>query len=145
MFDDILPAYHTQQHTMQLQSIAHNNYVPLSYPTPSGHGLGHSQGHSNQSHSAHTTPHSANSQTTPVQPTVSNNKKRNEPPLTPTASVDGSEAGVSYFAAAQASALAGSSTSAGEARTVAATDAQIQEPPKKKRRVALTRIGDLER
>lgn len=30
-FDEILPAHHTQQHTLQLQSIAHHNSVPLTY------------------------------------------------------------------------------------------------------------------
>lgn len=31
VFDEILPPHHTQQHTLQLQSIANHNSVPLIY------------------------------------------------------------------------------------------------------------------
>ncbi|EGO01144.1 hypothetical protein SERLA73DRAFT_105689 [Serpula lacrymans var. lacrymans S7.3] len=64
IFDEILPTHHTQQHSLQLQSIAHHNSVPLSYPTP-------------------VIPVTGSHMTTPTVPT-----KRSEPPLTPTASVD---------------------------------------------------------
>ena len=64
-------------------------------------------------------------------------KKRNEPPLTPAASVDGSE-GPSNIAQQQ--------PQSGEdgLDTKAEDHDKVQEPPKKKRRVALTRVGDLE-
>ncbi|KAF9474836.1 WD40 repeat-like protein [Pholiota conissans] len=149
VFDDILPAYHTQQHAMQLQSIAHNFYVPLSYPSTSNH---------NASASAHATPAATPSFTNVSLPFTStatqstpqvNPKKRNEPPLTPAASVDGSD-GASYFAGAQAGSgsmatVAGTSGSGVDAEKSASEKAPaVQEPPKKKRRVALTKIGDLE-
>ena len=54
---------------------------------------------------------------------VQTNPKKREPPLTPAASVDGSE-------------NISSEQSLGET--------QRSDPPKKKRRVALTRVGDLE-
>ena len=63
-------------------------------------------------------------------------KKRHEPPLTPAASVDGSE-GLSYVTQPQQQGVEGGGDTKAEDRD------QIQEPPKKKRRVALTRVGDL--
>jgi len=59
---------------------------------------------------------------TPLQP----NPRKREPPLTPAASVDGSE-----------------NTSA-EIAGQSLGEIQASDPPKKKRRVALTRVGDLE-
>ena len=61
-------------------------------------------------------------------------KKRNEPPLTPAASVDGSE-GPSNIQQPQ--------SFDGDLDTKAEDHDKVQEPPKKKRRVALTRVGDL--
>ncbi|KAG6918309.1 hypothetical protein DXG01_015401 [Tephrocybe rancida] len=106
-FDEILPAHHTQQHTLQLQSIAHHHSVPISVPPA-------------------TVPHASPSLT------PSNSRKRADPPLTPAASVDGGERELGSLTT-----LASTSES-GEERD------RIQEPPKKKRRVALTRVGDLE-
>jgi len=63
-------------------------------------------------------------------------KKRHEPPLTPAASVDGSE-GPSYVTQPQQQGVEGGGDTKAEDRD------EIQEPPKKKRRVALTRVGDL--
>ena len=65
-------------------------------------------------------------------------KKRNEPPLTPAASVDGSE-GPSNIAQQQTQSVEG-----GFDNTKDEDRDKVQEPPKKKRRVALTRVGDLE-
>lgn len=64
-------------------------------------------------------------------------KKRHEPPLTPAASVDGSE-GPSNIAQQQSQIVEG------DFDTNAEDHDKVQEPPKKKRRVALTRVGDLE-
>jgi chromatin assembly factor 1 subunit B len=65
-------------------------------------------------------------------------KKRHEPPLTPAASVDGSE-GASYNTQQPSQSVEGGG------HDIEAEDRdKIQEPPKKKRRVALTRVGDLE-
>ena len=137
VFDDIIPAYHTQQQTLQLQSIAHHNSVPLSYSN------NHASSSSTQVTPA-ATPSSANI-TLPVAPTPTIPKKRSDPPLTPAASVDGSE---TYFPSSMVqapeqpaqSAEASSSTSASGNNSAD----KVQEPPKKKRRVALTRVGDLE-
>ena len=63
-------------------------------------------------------------------------KKRNEPPLTPAASVDDSE-GPSNIAQQPQSVEGGLDAKAED-------HDKVQEPPKKKRRVALTRVGDLE-
>ncbi|KDR76985.1 hypothetical protein GALMADRAFT_246159 [Galerina marginata CBS 339.88] len=148
VFDDILPAYHTQQHTLQLQSIAHHHSVPISYPSNN-----HTSSSSTQITPA-ATPSSAsvnlpfvvNTQTVTT-PQPSNSKKRSEPPLTPAASVDDSEA---YFPSLQTfesgahhNEAGFGSSSSGVASNVPEAE-KIQEPPKKKRRVALTRVGDLE-
>ena len=66
-------------------------------------------------------------------------KKRNEPPLTPAASVDGSE-GPSNIAQQQTQSVEGGFDNTKDEDR----DKEVQEPPKKKRRVALTRVGDLE-
>ena len=157
----MLPAYHTQQHTLQLQSIAHHHSLPISYPTnsntPSGAGSGgnpsftsHHPGSSNTHHSSGSvssqvtpaaTPISANVNLPPfilTTPTAVVPKKRHEPPLTPAASVDGSE-GPSYNTQQPSQSVEGGG------HDIEAEDRdRIQEPPKKKRRVALTRVGDLE-
>jgi len=144
MFDEILPAYHTQQHTLQLQSIAHHHSVPLTYSN-SGHGPSSTQV------TPAATPSSANISlpfvvSTPVSATplqaTPNPKKRAEPPLTPAASVDGSEPFLG--ASLQSTGSLFNEAGASSADTPAARDAdKIQEPPKKKRRVALTHVGDL--
>ncbi len=82
IFDEILSTSHTQQHALQLQSIAHHNSVPLvsssaaNTPATTTIGLPHLH------HTGHTP-----------------SKKRSEPPLTPAASTDGEGGGggVSYF------------------------------------------------
>ncbi|KAG1752246.1 WD40-repeat-containing domain protein [Suillus lakei] len=101
IFDEILPAYHTQQYALQLQSIAQHNFVPLTYTmTPSSSSV----------------PLPAI-----VTPTVP--AKRTEPPLTPATSIDDN-------AAARSSAEI--------------TPAKLAQPPKKKRRLLLTKVGDLD-
>ncbi|KAF8810259.1 hypothetical protein BYT27DRAFT_7161899 [Phlegmacium glaucopus] len=159
VFDEILPAHHTQQHTLQLQSIAHHHSLPISYPTnsnaSSGSGLGNNSftSHHPGSSAAHHSSGSISSQVTPAVTPISGNvnlppfilatpvavvpKKRHEPPLTPAASVDGSE-GLSYITQQQSQSVEGGDDNKAEDHD------KIQEPPKKKRRVALTRVGDLE-
>ncbi|KAG5351847.1 hypothetical protein C0989_004737 [Termitomyces sp. Mn162] len=107
-FEEILPAHHIQQHTLQLQSIAHHHSVPISAPSPA--------------HPPHASP-----SLTPTNP-----RKRAEPPLTPAASVEGGESGSILTSALT------SDSGEGEDKD------KVQGPPKKKRRVALTRVGDLE-
>jgi len=137
IFDEILPAHHTQQHTLQLQSIAHHHSLPIW-----------------DSNSTSTVPHhnSSNTGTPAVTPIVTSinlpfvstptvpRKRGGEPPLTPAASVDGSDQ--SYFSSASAPAARPASQYGDEGEKGDERD-QIQEPPKKKRRVALTKVGDL--
>ena len=161
VFDEILPAYHTQQHTLQLQSIAHHHSLPISYPTNSNTSSGSGSGgnpsftayHPSSSNTHHSSG-SVSSQVTPPATPISGNvnlpsfipatpaaavlpKKRQEPPLTPAASVDGSE-GPSNIPQQQPQSVEGGLD------TKAEDHDKVQEPPKKKRRVALTRVGDLE-
>lgn len=104
IFDDIIPAYHTQQRALQMQSIAQQHSFPVM---------------SNVDGLASGTP---------------NPKKRSEPPLTPAASVDGDKDPMpsSFSFPSQPSTSSVSSEQDGT------------EPPKKKRRIALTRVGDLD-
>lgn len=57
--------------------------------------------------------------------------KRNEPPLTPTTSFDDTSTQREV-------------SKQGDEKVSEAVDKDIDEPPKKKRRVALTRVGDLD-
>ena len=148
VFDDILPAHHTQQHTLQLQSIAQHHSVPFTFPSNSHY---HQQSASTHSMPP-VTPSSANVNL-PFVPTAPpsqpvNTKKRSDPPLTPAASVDGSEG--AYFPSSsapvpeQTATTQGRSSLVGEASGTSGGD-KIQEPPKKKRRVALVHhVGDSE-
>lgn len=124
VFDEILPAHHTQQQTLQLQSIAHHHSVPLTNSTMA-------TPLSTPSSSVVALP----SMSPIVQPVVPL-KRPAEPPLTPAASVDENIPSLSGMSEAQLPNSAPANTSA--------TDAEAaQEPPKKKRRAALTRVGDL--
>ncbi|KAF7986029.1 hypothetical protein HWV62_41380 [Athelia sp. TMB] len=103
VFDEILPAYHTQQQALQLQSIAHHHSVPLTHTT------------SNSSSSILGSP-----------------QKRSEAlSLTPAISTDVS-----------------GPVNIGEKRDAVdeseAAAAKADEPPKKKRRVALVHVGGLD-
>lgn len=105
MFDEILPAHHTQQQALQLQSIAHHHSVPLTHTVSSSS----------------------------ISATPSSPQKRSEAPLlTPVIISEELPAPVTI----------------GEKRDtvdeVGAVNTQSDEPPKKKRRVALTRVGDLD-
>jgi chromatin assembly factor 1 subunit B len=117
VFDDILPAHHTQQQALQLQSIAQHHSVPLtaaSIPTPLA------------------TP-SLSTSSLPAVPAPTSGKRR-EPSVTP--SISGTEAGTADRAEGGADAAAKSASGSAEAE-------KSTEPPKKKRRVALTRVGDI--
>ncbi|KAH9973979.1 WD40-repeat-containing domain protein [Lactifluus volemus] len=119
VFDEIIAAHHVQQQTLQFQSIAHNHSVPLtssSALTPS---------------------------TTPALSTVSlppslSPRTTSKRPLTPVRSVVPDSDVLPEFTPA---------VSASEPTPVTSVDNEehdkAPEPPKKKRRVALTRIGDV--
>lgn len=124
--------HHTQQHTLQLQSIAHHHALPLTnsasavatpLSTPSMHAVGLP----------------AMSPITPIPPplVLVPAKRSAEPPLTPAASVDESVLGVRTASEM----LEGGSSSSSE--VPAPQDDDVEAPPRKKRRAALTRVGDL--
>lgn len=133
IFDEIIPAHHTQQHTLQMQSIAQHHSVqlttsgavptPLSTPSVSTTGLPAALSQIPVQTPAQTPAH------TPSVPT-----KRPEPPLTPAASVDENAATAAETGGVPTAGGSGAEAPAGE---------KAQEPPKKKRRVALTRVGDV--
>ena len=124
VFDEILPAHHTQQSTLQLQSIAQHNFVPLTYAA-SG---------SMTTHPAPLTPASASVAlpiiAPPTVPTKRGQVQESEP-IPQRASKPATEDSVAP------------GSSAGTDKPAAVEEAKGQ-PPKKKRRVALTRIGDVE-
>ena len=128
VFDEILPAYHTQQQTLQLQSIAHHHALPLTnstvatpMTTPSSHAVGLP----------------SISPITTVPPPLIPAKRSAEPPLTPAASVDENVLGV------RTASEAFESSSSGDLASQSQSQDEVKEPPKKKRRAALTRVGDL--
>lgn len=130
VFDEILPAHTTQQHNLQLQSIANHHSLNAQHSQPHIHAQSHSQAQS-QSHSS-MPPALGLSLPSPSPSLV---RKRSEPPLTPAGSQT------------EEVAIAGpSSTSASGAPPAgdASTSTLTPEPPKKRRRVALTRVGDLD-
>ncbi|KAJ7092863.1 chromatin assembly complex protein [Mycena belliarum] len=122
-FDEILPAYHTQQSALQLQQIAAHHSLPISY-VPSG------------------------STSTAANGGGGGARKRPHEPLTPAASVDGDHTPMPASTSTSMPASA-SNPSVVSLETEAATATGVEEgehadgPPKKKRRVALTRVGDL--
>ncbi|KAI0634573.1 WD40 repeat-like protein [Trametes polyzona] len=126
VFDEILPAHHTQQHTLQLQSIAHHHSLPLTNSTAAT---------PLSTPATHATTLPTLSPVTPVIPA----KRSAEPPLTPAASVDENLLGVRV--GGDSADGADASSSAGV--TPSTSTDEVQEPPKKKRRAALTRVGDL--
>ena len=119
VFDEILSAHHVQQQTLQFQSIAHNHAVPLtssSVLTPS---------------------------TTPALSTISL-----PPSLSPQIPVKRSlTPAKSVVTESDVLPESDSSASTGEVTAAPPVDNdepdKAPEPPKKKRRVALTRIGDV--
>ncbi|KAI0317360.1 WD40-repeat-containing domain protein [Amylostereum chailletii] len=117
VFDEILPAHHTQQQTLQFQSIAHHHSVPVTTSTSLTPAT-------TPSLTSVSLPPSASPAVTPVVP-----MKRSEPPLTPASSVG-----------ADPDKMSGPSDTGEGAEE---KDKVAEEPPKKKRRVALTRVGDV--
>ena len=133
VFDEILAAHHTQQHTLQIQSIANHNSVPLTYssstpaPTPGS------------------TPLIPTTGLPPLPPpllttTAAGSKRRAESPpplLTPASSVDNENLGIRGV-------IGIDSAAASQHTPTTATDRESEvERPKKKRRAALTKVADL--
>jgi chromatin assembly factor 1 subunit B len=133
VFDEILAAHHTQQHTLQIQSIANHNSVPLTYsnstpaPTPGS------------------TPSIPAAGLPPLPPplltsTTAGLKRRAESPpplLTPASSVDNENLGIRSSAGSE------SLGTSQQTSIPAIGDESEKERPKKKRRAALTKVSDL--
>ncbi|THH32836.1 hypothetical protein EUX98_g1331 [Antrodiella citrinella] len=131
VFDDIMSAHHTQQQTLQLQSIAHHHSLPLTNSTAA-------------------TPLSTPSLPISALPNINIGsvvpmKRPAEPPLTPAASVDENMFG-GYTSSSAGDGPSGHYNNAGgsegEGSSRQSGDDGAQEPPKKKRRAALTRVAD---
>jgi chromatin assembly factor 1 subunit B len=133
VFDEILPTHHTQQHALQLQSIAHHHSVPITYSTSNSSSAPATIVTPTATPSSSQASH-ANTVTPPTTTTTTTTRKRPPRPLTPAASVDDNVS------------LPGQSSNAGNEQATLegeTTDDQSPVPPKKKRRVQLTRVGDL--
>jgi len=134
MFDEIMPAYHTQQQTLQLQSIAHHHSMPLTY-------------------GASASPHAGYHRSTDVTPAAT--PIFSTSPLPPAGYAVPSSAGRRSASDAtsgqQPSNVMPNPVVAAEKRPrvdpepVHENESVVQEPerPKKKRRVALTKVGDI--
>lgn len=133
VFDEILAAHHTQQHTLQIQSIANHHSVPLTYssstpaPTPGS------------------TPSIPVTGLPPLPSplltsTSAGFKRRAESPpplLTPASSVDNENLGI------QSSVGTDNVMMFQQTSTPATTEESEKGRPKKKRRAALTKVSDL--
>lgn len=133
VFDEILAAHHTQQHTLQIQSIANHHSVPLTYssstpvPTPGS------------------TPSIPVVGLPPLPPSLLTStsaglKRRAESPpplLTPASSVDNENLGV------RSSVGADTVPTPQQTLTTMTGEESEKERPKKKRRAALTKVADL--
>ncbi|KAF9810974.1 hypothetical protein IEO21_06731 [Rhodonia placenta] len=115
VFDEIFPTHHTQQQTLQLQSIAHHHSLPLTSTSTVATPM--------STPSVQSTALPATPAMTPVVP--GKRKAEVEPPLTPAPSVDESALGLH------------------DADEAAEVPERVLERPKKKRRAALTHIGDV--
>ena len=133
VFDEILATHHTQQHTLQIQSIANHHSVPLTYssstpaPTPGS------------------TPSIPITGLPPLPPplvtsTSIGSKRRAESPpplLTPASSVDNENLGI------RSSVGMDTATAHQQTLTTTTGEESEKERPKKKRRAALTKVADL--
>ncbi|OCB91854.1 WD40 repeat-like protein [Sanghuangporus baumii] len=142
IFDQILPAYHIQQSSLQLESIALAHHMSTnSHPHSHHHSHSHSQG--SLPPSAHVTP-----SPTPAK------RSAPLPPLERPASRGASSIGANYCfpppesTASSSNAAPSASGSSETSKTELEVEGEISvttnEPPKKKRRVALTRVGDVD-
>ncbi|VDB90513.1 unnamed protein product [Peniophora sp. CBMAI 1063] len=130
VFDDIIPAHHTQQPALQFQAVAHAHSLPVTTSTtamtPAGTPSVTSVGLPSVS-PALVPP--ATSQPPSASPAVVPAKRANDPPLTPASSVGGD--------------IASAASVSMSTITEAASTDTVSEPPKKKRRVALTKVGEV--
>ena len=133
VFDEILATHHTQQNTLQIQSIANHNSLPLTYSsstpiaTPS----------STPSIPAVGLPPLPPPLITPT--TVGFKRRAESPPplLTPASSVDNENLGIRSVVSTD------SATTSQQTSTTTTDEQSEKERPKKKRRAALTKVADL--
>ncbi|KAJ7729327.1 chromatin assembly complex protein [Mycena metata] len=128
-FDEILPTHHTQQAALQLQQIAAQHSVPISYAHS---GSGSQAGGSRKRPLEPLTPAAS----------VDGDRERDvvmppTPMPTPGGSGSGSGMGMGMTASTSGTSISSLDTEATGA------EGEADGPPKKKRRVALTRVGDL--
>lgn len=149
IFDQVLPAHHTQQHSLQLQSIttAHHNHTHSS-SSVSASGSGHAHGHIPNS-AAQSVANTPAKRSAPLPSPVIEKPTSGEGLLLPPPSLaapstasaeDDSKANVESIAKSSAEQAASSSTETKQGES--ATAEPSTGPPKKKRRVALTRVGN---
>ncbi|KAF8916728.1 WD40-repeat-containing domain protein [Mucidula mucida] len=133
VFDEILATYHTQQQSLQLQSIAHHNSVPIDFTPTSSHRR--SASISSRAGTPTTTPGFTNV-ALPFAPAASTSKMApiHHEPLTPAGSVDGADTSAEFVFPPKRER---------EDSVKEPGASEEHEPPKKKRRIALTRVGDV--
>ncbi|KAJ3768865.1 WD40 repeat-like protein [Lentinula raphanica] len=145
VFDEIFPAYHTQQQALQLQSIAHQHSVPIQVPSSSTH-HSHAPSTSSRAGTPSATPVFGNVGLPPMlppSPAPSQSKRTGGHSHTPSSS-QGSEALNSYTFPRQPSPADPHKRDREDiANDANENEGQVSERPKKKRRIALTRVGDL--
>ncbi|KAJ4001963.1 WD40 repeat-like protein [Lentinula boryana] len=151
VFDEIFPAYHTQQQALQLQSIAHQHSVPITQIPPSGTLHSHAPSTHSRAGTPSATPVFGNVGLPPVSlpsPAPSQSKRHGTSghSLTSSSSQD-SEPLNSFTFPRQPLPGEPLKRDRGEVASDDANESadggQAPERPKKKRRVALTRVGDL--
>jgi chromatin assembly factor 1 subunit B len=152
VFDEIFPAHHTQQQALQLQSIAHQHSVPIT-PAP----------HTSQHSHAGTSSRAVTPSYTPVFGNVglptSHAMSNASASLTPSKRTSSANTSISEHASVPPQDMDVSSSSTPSANHPGepmkrirdeldhdddeSSVEKVPEPVKKKRRVALTRVGDL--
>jgi chromatin assembly factor 1 subunit B len=144
IFDEILTPFHTQQQTLQLQSIAHHHSVPITYanptpmPTPS----------SSSASLPHTTPPNVHVAKRRVSEAASSSSLVGAGEEFGQGRLSGSGSGRKSFGGDVAPAASSLTRGRKEQDEEEAGDDEeepkVREPPKKKRRVVLTKVGDID-
>ncbi|KAF9078455.1 WD40-repeat-containing domain protein [Rhodocollybia butyracea] len=150
IFDEIFPAYHTQQQALQLQSIAHQHSVPITVNPSSGALHSHAPSASSRAGTPSATPVFGNVGLPPMPSPAPSQSKRPSSgnSHTPSNSQDLEE--LNSFTFPRQPQPGDPLKREREEEEVVdlkeasrSGDIKSAEPPKKKRRVALTRVGDL--
>ncbi|KAG7095663.1 hypothetical protein E1B28_006382 [Marasmius oreades] len=156
IFDEVFPAYHKQQQTFQLQSIAQQHSVPIttSNSSSSTHHLGASRQGTPTATPVFsnvglppTVPSSGFVRSVTPSPTPSAIKHRTNamdvPPTPSTSSISDSNTAKKLAEAVKRQREEDDGANKDSASDHIQASGKAKEPPKKKRRVALTRVGDV--